>query len=176
MRKRFIDGTNWKSCKKTTSRVFRVSEFMPGYVSLVNIVEVENKLVVKHHGKKTTLLDAGYKRIVFLPDNDFWCAQAMYDENNNIIEWYFDITSGNYVDENNKPCFDDLYLDVVLLPYGEIIGFDEDELLKSYAQKEISKEQFLNAKSTARKIIKEYIPDKEFIFDFFNNYLQMFTD
>ncbi len=176
MRKRFIDGTNWKSCRKTASRVFHISGLINGYVSLVNIVEVENKLVVEHHGRETTLIDKGYKRIVFLPDNDFWCVQAMYDENNNIVEWYFDITNGNYVDEDNRPYFDDLYLDVVLMHDGEIIVFDEDELLDAYEQNEISKEQLSRAKATAQRVIKEYIPNREFMYDFFNRYLQLFAE
>lgn len=172
MRKRYIDGTNWKMCEKTHSKVKYISDFMTGYISYVEIKKVKKKFVVEHNGKTTILLDNGYKRIVFLPKDEKWCAEATYDNDNNIVEWYFDMTSRNYVDESNKPCFDDLYLDVVLMPDGEIIVFDEDELINAYENGEISQEQFETAKATAKKIIQEYIPNMKFMIDFFNWHLE----
>lgn len=176
MRKRYIDGTSWKMCKKTHSAIKQISGFMNGYISYVEIEKVEEKFVVEHNGRKTILLDNGYKRIVFLPEKQNWCVEATYDNKNNIVQWYFDMTNGNYIDKDNKPCFEDMYLDVVLLPDGEVIVFDEDELIDAYKKGEISQEQLVNTKATAERVIKEYIPNKEFTVDFFNKHLQMFIN
>lgn len=44
----------------------------------------------------------------------------MYDEKNEIVEWYFDIAR-KIGKENGIPYEEDLYLDVVVTPTGEII-------------------------------------------------------
>lgn len=65
----------------------------------------------------------------------------MYNQNKEIIEWYFDI-SKEIGSENGVSYEDDLYLDVVVNPDGEIILLDEDELKEALDRLEISKEDY----------------------------------
>lgn len=174
MRKHYINVANLKYCNKSSAHTMHINDIMNGYISLIKIIDVKDKFIAEYNGKKTVLCDNNYKNIRFLPDNEFWCVEAIYDNNSNIVEWYFDITNGNYIDENNNPYFDDLYLDVVLMPDGEVIIFDENELLDAYEENKITSEQLIKAKDTANKIINEIIPNKQFINDFFNKYFEKF--
>ena len=65
----------------------------------------------------------------------------MYNQNKEIIEWYFDI-SKEIGSENGVSYEDDLYLDVVVNPDGEIILLDEGELKEALDRLEISKEDY----------------------------------
>ncbi|NIK12562.1 putative RNA-binding protein associated with RNAse of E/G family [Alkalibacillus almallahensis] len=52
---------------------------------------------------------------------------TMFNANGEIVQWYIDICLGNGI-ENEVPFMDDLFLDIILLPSGEIIDKDADEL------------------------------------------------
>ena len=69
---------------------------------------------------------------------------AIYDENNSIIEWYFDIAR-KIGKDNELPYEDDLYLDVVVTPNGEAMLLDEDELKEAYNKREMTIKEFKNA-------------------------------
>ena len=62
----------------------------------------------------------------------------MFDHNGNIVQWYIDICKENGI-ENNVPWMDDLFLDIVVLPSGEIIEKDADELEDAYSKRIIDK-------------------------------------
>lgn len=51
----------------------------------------------------------------------------MFNANGDKVQWYIDICLCNGI-ENDIPWMDDLFLDIVLLPSGEIIEKDADEL------------------------------------------------
>jgi uncharacterized protein len=52
---------------------------------------------------------------------------TMFDARGEIVQWYIDICFRNGI-ENDIPWMDDLFLDIVLLPSGEIIEKDADEI------------------------------------------------
>ena len=57
---------------------------------------------------------------------------AMLDDQQKLVQYYIDVAKEYEIDERGLPYFDDLYLDVVLLPNGEIYVLDEDELEDAY--------------------------------------------
>lgn len=79
---------------------------------------------------------------------------AIYDENSQIVEWYFDIAR-KIGKENDVPYEDDLYLDVVVTPTGEIILLDEDELQGAYNRLEVNKEEYDMAYNEANQLMKK---------------------
>lgn len=105
MRKKYIDGTNRKFCEQTSSRVMHIDGRFNGYISLVKIEKVKQKVIVEFENTTICLFNDGYKSVVFLPDNENWCIEAIYDNEENIVEWYFDMTKLNSIDENHKPFF-----------------------------------------------------------------------
>ena len=141
MEKRKHLGTaNKKYIKSFSSKIIRIDEEdIKGYASLLKVEEVHRPYMV---GDGVCLYDNGYSELCFLPDNEHWTLWAIYDENGDIIEWYFDITRKNSVDESGTPYCDDLYLDAALMPDGQIFVFDEDELKDALDSGKISQDEF----------------------------------
>jgi len=125
---------------------------LSGYASIVKIEAVHRPLIIG----KTRLLDDGYTVISFLPDNANWCLQAFYNEKGDTIEWYFDITLENKVDETGKPYYVDLYLDFVLLPNGKTFILDDDELKEALVQGEITQADYDLAYTTLNMLMEKF--------------------
>jgi len=56
---------------------------------------------------------------------------TMFDNNGKIVQWYIDVCLVNGVD-NEIPYLDDFYLDIILLPSGEVIQKDADKLKETF--------------------------------------------
>ena len=78
----------------------------------------------------------------------------MFDENDNIAEWYFDIAK-EVGEDDGIPYEDDLYIDVVIVPDGRIHILDEDELKSAYDRKEVSKNEYEMAYKVVNGIIEK---------------------
>jgi len=138
-RRKYLGGAYKDYFKSFKSEIIRADEEdLKGYVSLMKIDEVNRPLIVG----ETCLYDDGYSEMIFQPDGEHWRVCAMYDDNNAIIEWYFDITRKNTIDEEGNPYCDDLYLDAALLPDGQILIFDEDEIKSALDQGTIAQHEF----------------------------------
>ena len=106
-------------------------------------------------GRRLTLADAGYLWVQLLLDGKNWALTIMYNERREVLQFYFDITLQNAVSEDGRPCFDDLYLDVVFFPDGSRLLLDEDELDGALQQGEISEEQAAMAQQQAQAILQK---------------------
>lgn len=93
----------------------------------------------------------------------------MYNENNEIIEWYFDIAR-KIGKDNGMPYEDDLYLDVVVTPTGDIILLDEDELKKALDRFEVNKSDYDMAYNEAKKLIELLEENKDKLKEFTDKY------
>lgn len=98
-------------------------------------------------------MDKNYKWLEFYDYNAKIKLTAIYNENNEIVEWYFDIAK-KIGKENGIPYEDDLYLDVVVTPEGKIILLDENELEAAFNRLEINKADFDMAYEESNKLIK----------------------
>ncbi|MCL2774397.1 MAG: DUF402 domain-containing protein [Oscillospiraceae bacterium] len=167
MERRKYLGRAYKDYYKTfASKIIRINEEdVKGYVSLVKIEEVNRPLIVGEKGSEICLNDNGYKEISFLPDNENWKICAMYDDKGIIIEWYFDITRKNSIDENGDPYCDDMYLDAVLMPDGRILILDEDELRDALDNGNITQDEF----DMACRVLNELIERKIISIDYMEN-------
>lgn len=93
----------------------------------------------------------------------------MFDDNNNLIEWYFDISKKVGV-ENGIPFEDDLYLDMIITPTGEKIVIDENELLEAFNIGNITQEDVDSAYQTLSYLENKYVNNLEELVKF-TNYL-----
>lgn len=171
MKRKFINGLNWGFLEAYSSKCIHIDDIFRGYISLIRVDKVKQKITVDYEQSEVCLIDDGYKCIMFLPDDENWCVSAVYNKSNEIIEWYFDMTKENSIDEQGNPFYDDLYLDIALSPDFKIVILDEDELMEALESKIITKSDYDMAHNTCNKIIKEIIPNKGFIISFFNKYL-----
>lgn len=171
MKRKFINGLYSDLLDLYSSKYIHIDDIFSGYISLIKVEKVKQKLTVDYELSDKVLLDDGYKCLIFLPDNENWCVSAVYNALNEIIEWYFDITKLNSIDEQENPFFDDLYLDITVSPDFKIAILDEEELEEAFGLKEITKSDYDMAHYTCYKVIKEIIINKDFLITFFNKHL-----
>ena len=151
-RRKYLGRVNPQYIKAFSSQIVRVDEHdLKGYAALVQIKEVFHPFFVG----ETCLYDAGYSEINFLPDGAFWQLSAIYNHKSEIVEWYFDITRKNAVDEDGKPYCDDLYLDAALLPDGQILVLDEDELIEALDSGNITRCEYDMAHATLQQLMAD---------------------
>ena len=143
----------WKCItnKKLTGKSIN-TDFLKGYIGLLEIEEVSEKQIWKFHGEDIIVCDKGLKWLSILPKDDFYCITAMLNENDEILLWYIDMIAEQGMDADGIPYFDDLYLDLVVYPDGTVKVDDMDELVEALSSKDITQEQFNLAISTSNKL------------------------
>lgn len=171
LRKRYADRFVGGKTQNTLYKINSVAnnEFT-GDICYYHFKDVINKITIPN-GK--CILDSGYKWLEFYNYNSKIKLTAIYDENNQIVEWYFDIAR-SIGKENDVPYEDDLYLDVVVTPTGEIILLDEDELQAAYDRLEVNKEEYDMAYNEANQLMKKLEKNKDKLKEFTNKYLKEF--
>ena len=153
MKKRFAnavkEGINEYYIKRVEEKYFN------GYICLVKMKNVKKPWIVKDDELEDCILDENYEWLEIYPDNEKYAITAMFDDNNNLIEWYFDMIKTNGV-ENGVPYIYDLYLDLVIKSNGKEVVHDEDELKEALNNRDISKDDFNMAYKTMKKIQDKY--------------------
>jgi len=176
-RKRYLGRFKHESIKSHSTRTIRTDDIgFAGYAALVHIHEVNYPFMVGEKGAEICIADKGYIALNFLPDNENWYLTAFYDNNNNIVEWYFDVTRKNAVDESGVPYCDDLYLDAALLPDGSILTFDEDELKSAFDSGQVSRQDYDMAHGVIEKLIAEKILDVAYMESFCSKLRSLFAE
>ncbi len=136
--------------------------------------KVESPLSVDSPVGKVTIADNNYKNLIFAPKGKNWWLTVMFDDQDNLIESYFDITRTNDFSNPENPYFVDMKLDVCIPNGHEPAIMDEDELKEVYEHGLITKEDYENAYNIANKIISTYNSHKEdyyeFIYSLYNKY------
>jgi len=167
-RKRLLsDDWSWISiCECFEERL--VEPGFDGYIAAVFIDKVKAPMVESmltaattpegeplpdHLCSAHTLADDGFVWIVRMPLGGHYAQTVAIDDRRRVLEWYYDITYQNGVDAEGTPFFDDIYLDVVMLPTGEVVMLDADELDEALGAGDITREQHELAWREARKVI-----------------------
>ncbi|MCE5234448.1 MAG: DUF402 domain-containing protein [Clostridiaceae bacterium] len=147
MRKKTI----WGNYIKNDGVLYALSALkrLPGeadaYAAVIDFLPGTKELYAEDDDPPVCLSGAGFKWLMYLPMCENWCLTAFYGSEGKLLEWYFDISRGNFVDEGGVPCTDDLYLDLVLLPDGRSVTLDADELEAALAQGAIGPEDYRTA-------------------------------
>ena len=94
--------------------------------------------------------------------------RVYFNEKKERLEYYFDISLGNGIDEESKiPYYDDLYTDIVMGTKEKIVKvLDEDELQDAFDTNKISVEEF-NLANQTRDLLLDEIKNKT------NSYINM---
>ncbi len=112
------------------------------YIFAMKIKKIEKPLVVKRKERQKIILDSGYTYIQILPIGENYSLTMTYDKLGNVIEFYFDVTYSNFLDDRNMPFYEDLYLDVVITMDKEIFLLDKDELDRALKIGDITKDMY----------------------------------
>lgn len=159
MKKHFSDARRSNNIIDSDFKyIYEEFEEFKGYICITKINEVEKVWYVPRENRKDDcILDKNYVWLCIYPteSNKNYTITAMFDDKLNIVEWYIDIVNSVSI-EDNVPCMEDLYLDIVITNLGEIIVLDRDELEDAYNKKDITKEQYELAIKEGNRIIEKY--------------------
>ena len=131
-------------------------DYFSGYVCNIKFDIVDNPIKVKVNDREYFIKNDNYIWYEIYPDNANYAITIMYDENNNLIEWYFDVSKKIGV-EDDIPYEDDLYLDLVINPMGESTILDKDELKDALDKKDITIDDYKLAYKIIDMLQREYV-------------------
>ena len=143
-------------------------KYFSGDIYFYNFIEVKDKIFIPN-GK--CIMDNNYKWLEFYDYSSRVKLTTIYDENNEIIEWYFDIAR-EVGKEDGVAYEDDLYLDVVVTPSGNINLLDEDELKEAFDKREMTKEEYDEAYKIANDLMEKLKNKKDKLQEFTDKYLR----
>lgn len=122
-------------------------------VSITKWLDVKENFEVHYNFKDETIIGDNYTWIQIAPfDHNFW-IKAMYDDNDELVEIYIDVTRKNYFDDLLNPKYDDLFLDIVVPKKGHIYQMDDIELMRAYKEGIITSDDYNMAKIVCKKLI-----------------------
>ena len=173
IKRKYLNGGHWNWIDSYTSKIIRIDDIISGYLSLIKVDKVKYRLVVDYEDSSVCLFDDGYKCLIFLPDNEKWCVSAIYNIKNEIVEWYFDMTKQNSIDDQGNPFYDDLFLDIAVSPDFKTKILDEDELKEALDENIITDDDYKMAYETCYKLINEVIPNRELLCNTFYKCLNL---
>lgn len=151
MRKRLVTQKYLRDSIKYNLKVF-IDDEKEYYIAIKEIIEVETPFILTNGLR---LMDNNFYIVEVIPKNENYAMRVFFNELKEIVEYYFDISLGNGIDEETKlPYYDDAFLDVTITN-GKIEICDEEELDNALSIGEITEETYFFAKKIAEKLIQE---------------------
>lgn len=177
MRKKEIWGNfSSEDGVRHTRAIKKISAQPERYSALIHFLPGSKELSVESNGQKTVLAAAGYRWLMYLPMDESWCLTAFFNPKGRLFQWYFDISRRNFIDENGTPSTDDLYLDLVILPDGNSLLLDADELKAALDQGALSPADSLYAYQIRDRILTSQWSDVAFLNSFCARLMQTSTN
>ena len=161
MKKKILSYDSWKCIteKKVEVKFVERSDFS-GYVIKIDIVSVTEPQCWDLRGRRVCVCDDGFRWLIMLPKDEYYCVTAMSDGSGRFVLWYVDMILSQGV-EDGIPYFWDLYLDLIVTPDGQMIEDDRDELDSALSSGEITAAEHKLALDTAKKLKTGLLSDIE---------------
>jgi len=151
MKKKRLTNTYLREAEKYQIRLFLDEEDY--YISVKKLIHVTEPFIIH---KSITAMDDGFYILEVVPKKGHVAMRQFLNDKKEIVEYYFDIIKESGIEEPYKvPFFYDLYLDITMLPNGEIHIIDEKELEEAYRENNITKEDYILAINEKNKLLKE---------------------
>lgn len=152
MFRKYGNRPDWKRIiyKEYRQSYLEKKEFT-GHITLINIMKVKEPLWVQYGEKRVCIVDDHYKWLQHFPNGKNYSLTTMFDDKGEIVQWSIDICYEIGI-ENNIPWMDDLILDIVVLPTGEIVQLDEEELEEALESGSINQKMYDLARDEATRI------------------------
>lgn len=146
--KKYLSRDGWSRVVRSR---FVCREIKEGMAGLLYLEKVTKPLVTKCFADNFTIVDDGYYWMQIAPRDANWWLTVMLNERKEIVQYYFDITRTNVL-RGRDSWFEDLMLDVVVLPDGTSVLLDQDELDMALEQGNITKAEHSLASRMATEI------------------------
>ena len=155
LKKKQANYSNMKEIIDSDFKKLYLNDNIFELAALLSIKEVSKEWEVPRKNGQEKILANGYKWLTLYPIEGNYTVAIIFNEKNEIVEYYFDIAKKvNY--KADVPYILDLFLDVVLTKNNEVIFLDEDELDNALKNKVINHDDYELAKKTADNAIKLY--------------------
>lgn len=154
LKRKYGDRADWaRVTDRRFIQAYLDEEGFKGHVTFLKILQVTEPLFVQYGEKKVCIVNDGFTWLQHFPHDEQFSITTMFDSNGEIVQWYIDICHqiGN---ENERPWLDDLFLDIVVLPNGEIFQIDADELEEALVNGIITQSLYDLARSKAEGITR----------------------
>lgn len=148
VKRKYANRPNWKRIKEKIF-LLKTSDQFEGTIVYLGFKQVSSPLWKRYSERLVKILDTNYWWVHFFPTNQHYTITAMIDEKGYLVQLYFDICKTHGLKENGIPWYDDLYLDVVVLPDGKTELLDSNELINAYKNGYISLMDYEKAQHTA---------------------------
>ncbi|RIW29192.1 DUF402 domain-containing protein [Bacillus salacetis] len=153
LKRKYGNRQGWKRIIDSRyAQSFLKNDEFKGFITLLHTVKVAHPLMVRYAGHSFCIADDGYMWLHQFPEGKNHCVTTMYNEKGEIVQWYIDICVKNHL-EDEVPWMEDLYLDLVILPTGEIIEKDVDELEEALSLGKVDRKLYDLAWKEQREIL-----------------------
>ena len=134
LKRKYGERPDWsRILQKKYAQTYLETDEFKGYITLLHMVQLTEPLFVQYDKKEVCVANEGYSWLQQFPADQHHSVTTMFNEEGNIIQWYIDICLCNGW-EDGKPWMDDLYLDIILFPTGDMFVKDADELESAYSR------------------------------------------
>ncbi|MFJ8063268.1 DUF402 domain-containing protein [Psychrobacillus sp. NPDC096426] len=152
MYRKYGDRSDWKRIiQREYAQSYVETKDFTGYITLLKLNQVTEPLWVQYEENSICIVDDNYLWLQHFPVGKNYSVTTMFDVNGEIVQWYIDICYEVGI-ENNVPWMDDLILDIVVLPTGEIFQLDDEELEEALENGSINQKMYDLAREEANRI------------------------
>lgn len=155
IKKRYADRRDWR---RITQRYYvheQVdNEVFKGHVTLLQLIGVTSPLDVRYGDETIRIADAGYVWVQQFPSDAQHAVTSMFDATGQLVQTYVDICLCTGV-EDGRAYWEDLFLDLIALPSGQVLLVDVDELEAAREQGIVSEAEYALAWVEAKQLQKQ---------------------
>ena len=149
MRKKLISNTYLRDVSEYKLEIYYDNDEY--YLSVKKILKINEPFVLEN---SLCLINNNYFIVEIIPKNENYAMRVFLNDKKEILEYYFDISLKNGLDEESKiPYYDDLYTDITV-SNENIEVLDEEELREALNSGNISKEEYDLANMTKDNLLK----------------------
>ena len=149
MREKVISKTYLRDVNKYKLEIYYDKEDY--YLSIKKILNIKKPFILENG---LCLIDNNYYIVEVLPKNENYAMRVYFNEKKERLEYYFDISLKNGLDEETRiPYYDDLYTDITVVQEN-IEVLDEEELQEALNMGKISKAEYNIANETRDKLLQ----------------------
>ena len=154
-RRKVAHHPDWQRLKASRLAVLDLDErHFRGMAALLYIDAVTEPLSVSYGGQSLCILDQGYSWLRHFPADSQYIVTTTYSPDGQVLQWYIDLCQSHGVTEEGIPWWDDLYLDIAILPSGQLFVLDADELDEALDQGAISTKEHAAVCQEAQHLVE----------------------
>lgn len=153
MKRKRLTRENWNGTVKTRycQRDLEI-DGIAGTLAGLWLDEIGKPSIWDRRGRPVAVYATGMTWLQWMPRDDHYLLTAMFAPDGALSLWYIDMIAGQGRDPDGVAFIDDLYLDLIVWPDGEIKVDDMDELMDALAQGDITKAQADLALATKKRL------------------------